>query len=117
MEQEPNTASYNASNPSPGTLLTEDVGYAMRVRRESALAMETSRRRSRRAAQAREEAYSSRTGLITTLTMARWAIHMAARTEPNPRVRRARENILLDRWRRFSGDLALMPYLRRRVIL
>ncbi len=118
MEEAPNNASYTAANTSPGLLLNLDAAYAAKQHRASALGLEgdRARKRSRKQAIAREQAYSSRAGLITTLGIARWAIRQAAGTETNPRVRRYRERILLDRWRRFSGDLALMPYLRRKVI-
>jgi len=119
MEEGPNNASFNQNNPSPGSLVYEDAVFAERQHMASALGYDEDddeSAHSHKQAVAREQAYSSRAGLLMTLSIARWAIRQAAGTETNPRVRRQRESILLDRWRRFSGDLALMPYLRRKVI-
>lgn len=118
MEEAPNNASYTSANTSVGSPLYGDAAYAAKqhLRSELSLDGDRERKRSHKQAVAREKAYSSRAGLITTLGIARWAIRQAAGTETDPWVRRKRESILLDRWRRFSGDLALMPYLRRKVI-
>ena len=61
----------------------------------------------------REQAYNARSGLLTSIMLARWAIHMAVRGESNRKVRRVRENILLERFSRFAGDLSRLPLGRR----
>ncbi len=72
-----------------------------------ALAPEKSRRGERLRSLARKRAESSRRGLFTLMFMADWAIRLAVRSEPNHRVRRERRQLLLDRWRRYSGNLML----------
>ena len=62
-------------------------------------------RRARRRELAYEQARRARTGLVTMMVVAGWAISQAAQTEPNRAVREQRRNILSDTWRRFSGDL------------
>ena len=70
-------------------------------------------RRERRNRWLRERAHEARSGFLTTLLVGRWAIHQAVRSEESSRVRKARENLLMRRWRRLAGDLAIIPYLGR----
>jgi hypothetical protein len=57
----------------------------------------------------RRAAERSRTGLFTLTLLADWAIRLAVMGERNQEVRTARRGILLERWRRYSGDLARKP--------
>ncbi|HSX33450.1 MAG TPA: hypothetical protein VLF91_03890 [Candidatus Saccharimonadales bacterium] len=54
-------------------------------------------------------AMESRTGLLTSLILARWTISLAARSEGDPEVRRMRRNILMERWSRYMGSITNTP--------
>ncbi len=85
---------------------------------ERALAAERARKRRRKErVDIQETARHSRAGLLASLAMGEWAIGRAIRFERNPKVRRERRNMLLGRWRQFSGDLLLMAYVRRGALI
>lgn len=77
-------------------------GWRVTLPSAKAVASALSERRRQRAI---EKARSAQTGLFTLTMLAGWAIRLAARAEPNRRVRRERRNLLLDTWNRFSGNL------------
>ncbi len=75
-----------------------------------ALAAERKAEQRRRRAIERERAYSSHSGLVTSVALGRWLIRLAARTESNPRARRIRESMLVSHWSRFTNRLLTLPY-------
>jgi hypothetical protein len=84
----------NVNRQSPGWRVTlPNPGAVARALRE------------RRKSRALEKARNSQTGLYTLTMLAGWAIRLAARAEPDRKVRSARRNLLLDTWNRFSGNL------------
>jgi len=56
-------------------------------------------------------ATESKAGLLTSMLLAQWTIGFAAETETNPEVRRVRKHLMLQRWRKYMGDLIHAPYL------
>ncbi len=59
---------------------------------------------------AQKKARETSTGVLTFLLVAEWAVHLATNIEPDPEVRRARRELMVRKWRRYSLDLANMAY-------
>lgn len=78
------------------------------------VAAETARRN--RAHELREAAYrrarESRSGMFIYMALSSFALHRAAATEPDPRVRRVRERLLTQRWAQISRDILHLPLAR-----
>lgn len=55
---------------------------------------------------ARKRAYESNTGLLVFMMIGRFMVELAANNEPDPRVRRAKRNQLLNEWTTYTGHVA-----------
>jgi hypothetical protein len=59
----------------------------------------------RRQERLKQDAQESRAGVGTFMTMAEYAIRLAASTEPNPDIRRTKRRDLTQKWRQYSRKI------------
>lgn len=57
-----------------------------------------------------ERARESKVGVAMYLMLSSIALRMSVQTERNPRMREARRNLLMRRWKQLSGDILQTPF-------